>query len=135
MREKNWGRILFVSSESAVQTPVEMVHYGMTKTAQVAVARGIAESVASTGITVNSVLVGPTLSEGAETFIAQMGAAGDTAAFEAEFFKSIRPTSLLKRFETVEEVANMIVYLASPLASATTGAALRVDGGVVRAIL
>ncbi len=135
MREKNWGRILFVSSESAVQIPAEMIHYGMTKTAQVAVARGIAESVASTGITVNSVLAGPTRSEGVETFIAQMGAGGDSAAFEAEFFKTIRPTSLLKRFETVEEVANMIVYLASPLASATTGSALRVDGGVVRAIL
>jgi NAD(P)-dependent dehydrogenase (short-subunit alcohol dehydrogenase family) len=135
MREKNWGRVLFVSSESAVQIPSEMIHYGMTKTAQVAVARGIAETVAGTGITVNSVLVGPTLSEGAETFIAQMGAGGNSAAFEAEFFKSIRPTSLLKRFETVEEVANMIVYLASPLASATTGSALRVDGGVVRAIL
>jgi len=135
MRQKNWGRILFVSSESAVQIPAEMIHYGMTKTAQVAVARGIAETVAGTGITVNSVLAGPTRSEGVETFIAQMGAGGNSAAFEAEFFKSIRPTSLLKRFETVEEVANMIVYLGSPLASATTGAALRVDGGVVRAIL
>ena len=135
MREKNWGRILFVSSESAVQIPAEMIHYGMTKTAQVAVARGIAESVAGTGITVNSVLAGPTRSEGVETFIAQMGAGGNSAAFEAEFFKTVRPTSLLKRFETVEEVANMIVYLGSPLASATTGAALRVDGGVVRAIL
>jgi len=135
MRQKNWGRILFVSSESAVQIPAEMIHYGMTKTAQVAVARGIAETVAGTGITVNSVLAGPTRSEGVETFIAQMGAGGNSAAFEAEFFKSIRPTSLLKRFETVEEVANMIVYLGSPLASATSGAALRVDGGVVRAIL
>jgi hypothetical protein len=135
MRERNWGRILFVSSESAVQIPAEMIHYGMTKTAQVAVARGIAETVAGTGITVNSVLVGPTRSEGAETFIAQMSAGGNSAAFEAEFFKTIRPTSLLKRFETVEEVANMIVFLASPLASATTGSALRVDGGVVRAIL
>jgi NAD(P)-dependent dehydrogenase (short-subunit alcohol dehydrogenase family) len=135
MRQRNWGRILFVSSESAVQIPAEMIHYGMTKTAQVAIARGIAETVAGTGITVNSVLVGPTLSEGAETFIAQMGAGGDPAAFEAQFFKTIRPTSLLKRFETVEEVANMIVFLASPLASATTGSALRVDGGVVRAIL
>jgi len=135
MREKNWGRILFVSSESGVQIPAEMIHYGMTKTAQVAVARGIAETVAGTGITVNSVLVGPTRSEGVETFIAQMGAGGDTAAFEAEFFKTIRPTSLLKRFETVDEVANMIVYLCSPRASATTGSAIRVDGGVVRAIL
>jgi len=135
MREKEWGRILFVSSESAVQIPAEMVHYGMTKTAQVAVARGIAETVAGTGITVNSVLAGPTRSEGVETFIAQMGAAGDSAAFEAEFFKTIRPSSLLQRFATIEEVANLIVYLCSPLASATTGSALRVDGGVVRAIL
>jgi NAD(P)-dependent dehydrogenase (short-subunit alcohol dehydrogenase family) len=135
MREKNWGRILFVSSESAVQIPAEMIHYGMTKTAQVAVARGIAETVAGTGITVNSVLAGPTRSEGVETFIAQLGAGGDTAAFEAEFFKTIRPSSLLKRFATIDEVASMIVYLSSPLASATTGAAIRVDGGVVRAIL
>jgi NAD(P)-dependent dehydrogenase (short-subunit alcohol dehydrogenase family) len=135
MRERNWGRILFVSSESAVQIPAEMIHYGMTKTAQVAVARGIAETVAGTGITVNSVLAGPTRSEGVETFITQLGAGGDTAAFEAEFFKTIRPSSLLKRFATIEEVASMIVYLSSPLASATTGAAIRVDGGVVRAIL
>ena len=135
MREKNWGRIIFVSSESAVQIPAEMIHYGMTKTAQVAVARGIAESVGGTGITVNSVLAGPTRSEGVETFIAQMGGSGDSAAFEQEFFKSIRPTSLLKRLETTAEVAHMIVYLSSPLASATTGAAVRVDGGVVRAIL
>jgi NAD(P)-dependent dehydrogenase (short-subunit alcohol dehydrogenase family) len=135
MREKNWGRILFISSESAVQIPAEMIHYGMTKTAQVAVARGIAETVAGTGITVNSVLAGPTRSEGVETFIAQMGAGGDSAAFEAEFFKTIRPSSLLKRFATIDEVASMIVYLSSALASATTGAAVRVDGGVVRAIL
>ena len=135
MREKNWGRILFVSSESAVQIPAEMIHYGMTKTAQVAVARGIAETVAGTGITVNSVLAGPTRSEGVETFIAQMGAGGNATAFEAEFFKTVRPTSLLKRFATIDEVANMIVYLCSPRASATTGSAIRVDGGVVRAIL
>jgi NAD(P)-dependent dehydrogenase (short-subunit alcohol dehydrogenase family) len=135
MREKDWGRILFVSSESAVQIPAEMIHYGMTKTAQVAIARGVAETVAGTGITVNSVLVGPTRSEGVESFIAKLGAGGDSAAFEAEFFKTIRPTSLLKRFETVAEIANMIVYLGSPLASATTGSAVRVDGGVVRAIL
>ena len=135
MRKRNWGRILFVSSESAVQIPAEMIHYGMTKTAQVAVARGIAETLAGTGVTVNSVLAGPTRSEGVETFIAQMGAGGNSAAFEAEFFKTVRPTSLLKRFATVEEVATMIAYLCSPLASATTGAAIRVDGGVVRAIL
>lgn len=135
MRAKNWGRILFVSSESAVQIPTEMIHYGMTKTAQVAVARGIAETVAGTGITINSVLAGPTLSEGVEKFVEQMGGAGGTAAFEKEFFKSVRPTSLLKRFATIDEVAYMIAYLSSPLASATTGASVRVDGGVVRAIL
>jgi NAD(P)-dependent dehydrogenase (short-subunit alcohol dehydrogenase family) len=135
MRQKNWGRILFVSSESAVQIPAEMIHYGMTKTAQVAVARGIAETVAGTGITVNSVLAGPTRSEGVETFISRMGAGGDAAAFETEFFKTIRPSSLLKRFATIDEVASMIAYLSSPLASATTGSAIRVDGGVVRAIL
>jgi NAD(P)-dependent dehydrogenase (short-subunit alcohol dehydrogenase family) len=135
MRAKNWGRIIFVSSESAVQIPVEMIHYGVTKTAQVSVARGIAEAVARTGITVNSVLAGPTRSEGVETFIAQMGGGVDAAAFEAEFFKTVRPSSLLKRFAATDEVANMIVYLCSPLASATTGAAIRVDGGVVQAIL
>jgi len=137
MRENNWGRILFVSSESAVQIPAEMIHYGMTKTAQVAVARGISETVAGTGITVNSVLAGPTRSEGVETFISQMGAqkGSDSASFEKEFFKNIRPSSLLQRFASTDEVANMIVYLSSPLASATNGAAVRADGGVVRAIL
>ena len=135
MRKKNWGRIIFVSSESAVQIPAEMIHYGMTKTAQVAIGRGIAETVAGTGITVNSVLPGPTRSEGFETFVAQMGGGDDAAAFEAEFFKSIRPASLLKRFATIDEVASTIVYLCSPLASATNGAAIRADGGVVRAIL
>jgi NAD(P)-dependent dehydrogenase (short-subunit alcohol dehydrogenase family) len=137
MRERNWGRILFISSESAVQIPVEMIHYGVTKTAQVAVARGIAESVAGTNITVNSVLAGPTRSEGVERFLSQMSAQHgmDQAAFEKEFFESVRPSSLLKRFATTEEIANMVAYLASPLASATNGAAVRVDGGVVRAIL
>jgi NAD(P)-dependent dehydrogenase (short-subunit alcohol dehydrogenase family) len=137
MRGKNWGRILFVSSESAVQIPAEMIHYGMTKTAQVAVARGIAESVAGTDITVNSVLPGPTRSEGVEVFISKLGAQSgmDAASFEREFFKTVRPSSLLKRFATTDEVAHMIVYLCSPLASATTGAALRADGGVIRAIL
>lgn len=137
MRERNWGRILFISSESAVQIPAEMIHYGVTKTAQVAVARGVAESVAGTSITVNCVLAGPTRSEGVEAFISKMGAqsGADLTAFEQEFFKSVRPTSLLKRFATTGEVANMVVYLSSPLASATTGSAVRVDGGVIRAIL
>src|SRR6202047_2282475 len=135
MRRRSWGRILFVSSESGVQIPVEMIHYGMTKTAQIAIARGLAESVVGTGITVNSILPGPTRTEGVETIVARMGGGGDSAVFEAEFFKSVRPSSLLKRFAAVEEVASTIVYLCSPLASATTGAAVRADGGVVRAIL
>ncbi|WP_422924657.1 SDR family NAD(P)-dependent oxidoreductase [Singulisphaera sp. PoT] len=137
MTARNWGRILFISSESGVQIPVEMIHYGMTKTAQLAVARGIAESVAGTNVTVNSILPGPTGSEGVETFVADLAKQGgvEPAAIEAEFFEKARPTSLLKRFATVEEVANMIVYVSSPLASATNGAALRVDGGIVRAIV
>jgi NAD(P)-dependent dehydrogenase (short-subunit alcohol dehydrogenase family) len=137
MRARNWGRVVFVSSESAVQIPVEMIHYGMTKTAQLAIARGVAESVAGTGITVNSVLPGPTESEGVAQFVADLAKQRgvDRSVVEAEFFQTARPTSLLKRFATVEEVANMIVYVCSPLASATNGAALRVDGGVVRAIV
>src|SRR3954454_11489421 len=137
MKKKNWGRIVFVSSESGIQIPVEMIHYGTTKTAQLAVARGVAESVAGTGITVNSVLPGPTESEGVAQFVAALARQRgvDCSVVEAEFFQSARPTSLLKRFATVEEVANMIVYVCSPLSSATNGAALRVDGGVVRAIV
>lgn len=137
MREANWGRILFVSSESAVQIPVEMIHYGMTKTAQIAVARGLAEATAGTGITVNSLLPGPTRSEGAGAFLDKIGRdrGVDPATVEREFFEKVRPTSLIKRFATVEEVATMAVYLSSPLASATTGAAVRVDGGVVRAAI
>jgi NAD(P)-dependent dehydrogenase (short-subunit alcohol dehydrogenase family) len=136
MRSHNWGRIVFVSSESGLNIPAEMVHYGMTKAAQLAVARGIAETVAATGITVNSVLPGPTKSEGVGAFVAQMAAARNSSEEEAErfFFRDIRPTSLIKRFETVDEVANMIVYLASPAASGTTGASIRVDGGVVKTI-
>jgi NAD(P)-dependent dehydrogenase (short-subunit alcohol dehydrogenase family) len=137
MRARNWGRIVFVSSESAVQTPVEMIHYGMTKTAQLAIARGVAETTAGTGVTVNSILPGPTESEGVATFVADLAKQHgmDRSQVEAEFFKTGRPSSLLQRFATVEEVANMIVYVCSPLASATNGAALRVDGGVVRSIV
>src|SRR6202522_1982916 len=137
MLEKNWGRILFISSESAVQIPAEMVHYGMTKTAQVALARGIAESVAGTGVTVNSILPGPTESEGVGAFVEAMAKQQNKSKeqVEKEFFEHARPTSLLKRFATVEEVAAMVTYVAGELSSATNGAALRVDGGVVKAIL
>jgi NAD(P)-dependent dehydrogenase (short-subunit alcohol dehydrogenase family) len=137
MLKKNWGRIIFISSESAVQIPPEMVHYGMTKTAQVAVARGIAESVAGTGVTVNSILPGPTESEGVGAFVEAMAKQQNKSkqAIEKEFFEHVRPSSLLKRFATVDEVAAMVTYVASELSSATNGAALRVDGGVVKAIL
>lgn len=137
MLKKNWGRILFISSESAVQIPAEMVHYGMTKTAQVAVARGIAESVAGTGVTVNSILPGPTESEGVGGFVEAMAKQQNKPKeqIEKEFFEHARPSSLLKRFATVNEVAAMVTYVASELSSATNGAALRVDGGVVKAIL
>src|SRR3954469_6133666 len=137
MKARNWGRVVFVSSESGVQIPVEMIHYGMTKTAQLAIARGVAETVAGTGITVNSVLPGPTESEGVAIFVADLARQRgvERSVVEAEFFQTARPSSLLKRFATVDEVANMIIYVCSPLASATNGAALRVDGGVVRAIV
>jgi len=136
MRSRNWGRIVFVSSESALQIPTEMIHYGMTKTAQLAVARGLAETLVGTGVTVNSVLPGPTASEGVGGFVAQMAAARgvDAATVEREFFATARPSSVLQRFATPDEVAAMIAYVCSVPASATTGAALRVDGGVVRAI-
>jgi NAD(P)-dependent dehydrogenase (short-subunit alcohol dehydrogenase family) len=137
MRQRNWGRIVFVSSESGVQIPAEMIHYGMTKTAQIAVARGLAETLTGTGVTVNSVLPGPTASEGVGAFVAQMAKAKgvDTPAFEREFFATARPSSIIQRFAAPDEVAAMIAYVCSAQASATTGAALRVDGGVVRAIL
>lgn len=137
MRRADWGRIQFVSSESAVQIPAEMIHYGMTKTAQLAVARGLAETTSGTGITVNSLLPGPTKSEGVGTFVAQLAESRgvDFATMEREFFASARPSSLLQRFASVEEVASMAVFLCSPLAAATNGAAVRVDGGVIRAIV
>ena len=134
MKKADWGRIIFISSESAIQIPTEMIHYGMTKTAQIAVARGLAESVAGTGITVNSVLPGPTKSRGVGDFVQDLATSGGKSfeQVETEFFDHVRPTSLIKRFGTPQEVASLVVYVASPLASATTGAALRVDGGVVK---
>src|SRR5581483_6237034 len=133
MRERNWGRIVFISSESAINTPTEMIHYGMTKTAQLAVSRGLAQSCAGTGVTVNAVLPGPTHSAGVEEFAGQLSGGRPFAEFEAEFFKTIRPSSLLRRFAMTKEVANLVTYVCSPLSAATNGAALRVDGGVVQA--
>ena len=137
MKQRNWGRIVFISSESAVQIPAEMVHYGMTKTAQLAVARGIAEGCAGTGVTVNSVLAGPTASEGVTVFVAKLAKQQHMtpAQFEKEFFKNVRPTSLLKRFLRPEEVASVVVFVCSPEAVAISGATVRAEGGVVKAIL
>jgi len=133
MKQQNWGRIVFISSESAINTPAEMIHYGMTKTAQLAVSRGLAQLCAGTGVTVNAVLPGPTRSAGVEDFVGQISGGKTFAEFEKEFFKTFRPSSLLKRFAATEEVANLVTYVCSPLSSATNGAALRVDGGVVQA--
>lgn len=134
MRERNWGRIVFISSESGVQIPAEMIHYGTTKTAQLAVSRGLAEAVAGTGITVNCVLPGPTRSRGVGDFVEKLAEQEGKSfeEFEVEFFQKVRPTSLIKRFANPSEVASLVAYIVSPLASATTGAALRVDGGVVK---
>src|SRR5712692_7342793 len=136
MLKKNWGRIIFISSESAQQIPAEMIHYGMTKTAQVAVARGLAESVAGTGVTVNSILAGPTASEGAADFIDSVAREQKLTRPEVEkwFFSNIRPTSLLKRFETPEEIATVVAFVASTQSVAINGAAVRAEGGVVRSI-
>jgi NAD(P)-dependent dehydrogenase (short-subunit alcohol dehydrogenase family) len=136
MIERGWGRVIFVSSESGLNIPTEMVHYGMTKTAQLAISRGIAESVAGTGVTVNAVLPGPTRSEGAIAFLEKIARerSMDVKEAETELIRTLRPTSLLKRMATPEEVANLAVYLCGEPSSATTGSALRVDGGVVRTI-
>ncbi|HVS70710.1 MAG TPA: SDR family oxidoreductase [Phycisphaerae bacterium] len=136
MLRNNRGRIIFISSESALNIPAEMIHYGMTKTAQLAVARGLAELTAGTAVTVNSVLAGPTKSEGVGTFVAQMAAAQkkEPAEIEKEFFAHVRPTSLLKRFETPEEIANVVTFLCSPLAAGVNGASIRAEGGVVKTI-
>lgn len=132
MRAQNWGRIVFISSESGVQIPVEMIHYGVTKTALLGLSRGLAELTAGTAITVNAVLPGPTRSEGVDAFVEKLSGGQSFEAFEKTFFETARPTSLIKRFATTQEVANLVAYVASPLSSATTGAALRVDGGVVK---
>src|SRR5947208_3510665 len=133
MKQRNWGRIVFISSDSAIATPAGMIHYGVTKTAQLAVSRGLAESCAGTAVTVNAVLPGPTRSPGVEEFAAQLSGGKPFAEFETEFFKTVRPSSLLRRFATTEAVANLVTYVCSPLSAATNGAALRVDGGVVQA--
>jgi NAD(P)-dependent dehydrogenase (short-subunit alcohol dehydrogenase family) len=137
MLKRNWGRIVFISSESALQIPVEMIHYGVTKTAQLGLSRGLAEVTRGTAVTVNAVLAGPTKSEGVGEFVAglarQQGKTG--AQVENEFFQHARPTSLLQRFETPEEIAALVAFVASARASGVNGAALRVDGGVVRAIV
>jgi len=136
MLKKNWGRIIFISSESAQLIPAEMVHYGMTKTAQVAVSRGLAESVAGTGVTVNSILAGPTASEGVGVFVESMAQQqGVTKAeIEKQFFSTVRPSSLLKRFETPEEVAAVVAFVAGAQATSINGAAVRAEGGVIRSI-
>ncbi len=137
MKERNWGRVIFISSESAVNIPLEMIHYGMSKTAQVAVARGLAESVAGTGVTVNSVLAGPTASEGVVNFIQDVARDHRVSAgqVEKEFFERVRPTSLLRRFETPEEVAAVVTFVASTHGAIMNGAAIRAEGGVVRSAL
>ena len=136
MLQKNWGRVIFISSESAQNTPPEMIHYGMTKTAQVAIARGLAESVAGTGVTINSVLPGPTASEGVNVFVEQMAQQQGISVAEQEkqFFATVRPSSLLKRFETPEEIAAVVAFVASKQAVTMNGAAVRAEGGVGRSI-
>jgi len=136
MVKRDWGRIVFISSESGLNIPVEMIHYGMTKAAQLAISLGLAVSVAGTGVTVNSVLPGPTRSDGAVAFYAKLAAERGVSEEEMErqFIATHRPTSLIRRLATVEEVANMVIYVCSEQASATTGAALRVDGGMLRSI-
>jgi NAD(P)-dependent dehydrogenase (short-subunit alcohol dehydrogenase family) len=136
MMQKNWGRIVFISSESGLQIPPEMIHYGMTKTAQLAISRGLAETTAGTAVTVNAVLPGPTESEGVAEFVNKLSSERGVGrgAFEKEFFEKARPSSILQRFATPEEIASVVTFVCSPLASAINGASVRADGGVVRSI-
>jgi NAD(P)-dependent dehydrogenase (short-subunit alcohol dehydrogenase family) len=133
MKRRGWGRIVFISSESAIQVPDNMIHYAMTKTAQLAVSRGLAETCAGTQVTVNTVMPGPTLSEGNQAAIARRAPGRPFAEVEKEFFEKVRPSSLLKRYAQPDEIAPLVAYLCSPLSAATNGAALRADGGIVRA--
>jgi len=137
MKKQGWGRIIFISSESGVNIPSNMIHYGVTKTMQIALARGLAETTTGTAVTVNSIVVGPTSTEGVNKFLANLAKKSNVgvAEIETNFFKNERPGSLLQRFATAEEIANLVLYYSSPLSSATNGAAIRVDGGVVRSIL
>ncbi|WP_245803511.1 SDR family NAD(P)-dependent oxidoreductase [Daejeonella lutea] len=137
MLEKNWGRIIFISSESAVFIPEEMIHYGMTKTAQLAIARGLAQLTKDSNVTVNSILPGPTRSKGVGTFIDDLARTENKSVddVEKDFFTTMRPTSLIQRFASVEEIADTVVYFSSPLAAATNGASIRVDGGLIKSIL
>jgi NAD(P)-dependent dehydrogenase (short-subunit alcohol dehydrogenase family) len=136
MLDRNWGRLIFISSESAIQTPPEMIHYGMTKSAQLAISRGLAETTKGTGVTVNAVMPGPTRSEGIVEFLHNMSAnpAATDLQAEREFFAKHRSASLLQRLIEAREIATMVAYLASPLASATNGSAVRVEGGLLRSI-
>jgi NAD(P)-dependent dehydrogenase (short-subunit alcohol dehydrogenase family) len=137
MKAKNWGRIVFISSESGVNIPIEMIHYGMTKTAQLAIARGLAEMTVGTKITVNSILPGPTSSAGVEQFVSEIAESKKMNAkkVEEDFFKNMRPTSLIQRFATIEEVGDFTAFICSEKASAINGASLRVEGGVIRSIV
>jgi NAD(P)-dependent dehydrogenase (short-subunit alcohol dehydrogenase family) len=137
MLQENWGRIIFISSESAVNIPAEMIHYGVTKTMQLALSSGLAELTAGTNVTVNSILPGPTRSEGVENFLSDVAASQKTEKdqVEKEFFTNVRPSSLIKRFATTDEVAALAAFVASPLSSAINGAALRVEGGIIRSIV
>lgn len=137
MISQNWGRIIFISSESAINIPVEMIHYGMTKTAQLAVARGLAEITSGTNVTVNSVLPGPTYSQGVEQFVSEIAESKNIQPeqVEQEFFKTMRPSSLIQRFATTDEVADLVAFVCSPRAAAINGASLRVEGGVIRSIV